>query len=78
MTAAAATDEHPPVSYIFLRYQNANDQIPNTAYNADQARTWIDTNVQVGETWTYTFVAVDNMGNVSAEAPRTTVTIDGD
>jgi hypothetical protein len=75
MTAAAAQDEHPPVSYIFLRYTNATDQIAEKAVGPMQNRTWVDTDVQVGETWTYTFVAVDNLGNTSNPAPRVTVQI---
>jgi hypothetical protein len=75
MTAAEATDENPPVTYIFLRYRNPADQVVETSFNAGQTRTWVDTNVQIGQTWTYSFVAMDNLGNQSAPAPRVTVTI---
>ncbi len=74
MTAAVATDENPPVSYIFLRYQNATDVVANKRFGPTTNRTWVDTDVRVGETWTYTFYAVDNLSNASEEAPRITVT----
>jgi hypothetical protein len=75
MTAVAASDEHPPVSYIFKRYLNAGDQVSDKTVGPTQSRTWVDTDVQLGQIWTYSFVAVDNLGNTSDPAPRVTVTI---
>jgi hypothetical protein len=76
MEAAAAVDESAPLTYFFRRYATPTDPIgTGDEYAGQTSRTFVDTNVVLGQAYTYTFVVKDRYGNTSVEAPRVTVTI---
>jgi hypothetical protein len=76
MEAAVASDYSLPLSYLFRRYATPN-AVVFTEYPPQATRTFKDTSVQVGKSYTYSFVARDKYGNTSDPALRVTVTISG-